>query len=68
MGINISKVKAFRALNGETQEDVSKVLGISKVSYNKKESGKCDFKSEEIGKLSNHWKVSVNSLFDVENI
>lgn len=52
------KVKEFKALRVKhdfSQEDCAKILKISRASFNQKETGKKDFKFDEVINLLQQW-------------
>lgn len=55
----------LRDENNLTQEDVAKILGISKSSYSRKESGKTEFTVSEFNKLLNLFKVKFEDLVNI---
>ena len=57
------KLKAYRALNQKSQGDMAKLLGITIVSYNRKENGKDDFTLQQCKKLADCFGLSIDSLF-----
>lgn len=46
-----------------TQEEVAKIINVSKQSYYLKESGKRDFNLSEAKKLSCYFQMSLDDLF-----
>ena len=62
--MNLAKLRGLRAEHGYTQEEVAKVLGISKVSYGLKEVGKRDFSATEVSKLCKIFNVKSSIFFD----
>lgn len=46
-----------------TQEDMAKKLGISAVSYSKKETGKCEFTLGEFKKIAEITNTDVSYFF-----
>lgn len=51
------KLKALLVLNGYTQKDIAKILGISSQSVFKKIHNKSEFKASEINKLCGCLKI-----------
>lgn len=46
-----------------TQKDLAEKLGISEVSYRKKELGKSDFKSSEMFIIADIFKMNIGDIF-----
>lgn len=63
MSINLSRLKAYRALHRENQKDIAEVLGICLTSYCHKEQGYKEFSGTEIGKMAEHWNIPPGDLF-----
>ncbi len=51
-----------------TQEQMGKLLGISKNNYNLKENGKLDFSLTEVKKILDILKSDYNEIFFEENV
>ena len=49
--------------NGETTEDLSKILGKSRTQTNQKLLGKFDWNITEIEKICSHYKMDYYQLF-----
>lgn len=47
----VNKVKGYRIMAGISQEEMAAALGITRASYNNKETGKQQFKASEMIKL-----------------
>jgi len=58
-------LKAKRILNGLTQEQIAKEIGMNPKSYNMKENGKYKFSLEEAAKISNTLKLSLEEFNDI---
>jgi len=58
-------LKAKRVLNGLTQEQIAKEIGMNPKSYNMKENGKYKFSLEEAAKISNTLKLSLEEFNDI---
>lgn len=58
-------LKAKRVLNGLTQEQIAKEIGINPKSYNMKENGKNKFSLEEAAKISETLKLSLEEFNDI---
>ncbi|MHB9781426.1 helix-turn-helix transcriptional regulator [Streptococcus sp. 10F2] len=43
----MSKLRGYRVMLGYTQEDLGKILGITKQAYSSKETGKTQFNDRE---------------------
>ncbi|HHV42816.1 MAG TPA: helix-turn-helix transcriptional regulator [Clostridiaceae bacterium] len=63
MGVN--RVKVARICKNLTQDEVSKLLGVTISTYNRKELGLVDFKREEVLRLA---KILDLTLQDVNEI
>lgn len=64
----IRKVKEFRILHDYTQEYVAKKLGIITNTYSLKENKLRKFTLKEALLLSELYDVTVNEIFDLEDI
>jgi transcriptional regulator with XRE-family HTH domain len=62
------KLKRLREDNGETQEDIARLLSISRTSISKYESGDREPDIETIKILSKHYRVSVDYIFGLNDI
>ena len=60
--MNVNLLKSKRILHKKTQKEMSVILGISHKAYNFKESGKYDFKMNEVLLLSHALKLSLNDV------
>jgi len=58
-------LKSKRVLNGLTQEQIAKEIGMNPKSYNMKENGKYKFSLEEAAKISNTLKLSLEEFNDI---
>jgi len=63
MGVN--RIKIARIYKNLTQDEVSKLLGVTISTYNRKELGLVDFKREEVLRLA---KILDLTLQDVNEI
>lgn len=63
MGVNLKRIKAYRAYNDMSQQDIAVVLNITKSSYALKEQGVTEFTSSEIGKMAEIFEVDPGDLF-----
>jgi len=63
MGVN--RIKVARICKNLTQDEVSKLLGVTISTYNRKELGLVDFKREEVLRLA---KILDLTLQDVNEI
>ena len=57
-GGNMQALKGQRISNGCTQDDASKLLGISRLSYSKKENRKVPFTISEVDILRKAWNMT----------
>lgn len=58
----IEKIKEIRAKSGMTQEEVAKVIGVSRSTYASIEAGKQELSLEEAQKLVEHFNLSIDFL------
>lgn len=58
-------LKALRAINDLTQENLAVLLDMTVSSYNRKENGKRDFTIKEAIALSSIFEKSVEEIFDI---
>ena len=63
--MNTKALKSKRALYGIHQEEIAKKLGISSVSYSKKETGKVEFKRNEIEEISKILNLSIEEVGEI---
>lgn len=63
MGVN--KIKVARISKNLTQEEISKLLGVTISTYNRKELGLVDFKRGEVLKLSNILDLTLQDVNDI---
>lgn len=59
-------MKQIRQLNGETQEETAKVLGVSTQSYNAYENFKRDTPLEQAVLFSRHFQVDLSDIIFFE--
>lgn len=62
----IKYVKSLRAYHGLSQTEMAEILGLSLVSYNKRETGKIPFTVDELQTMSEYFKVPVENFFKHE--
>ena len=62
--MNIDKQRGLMAENGEKQKDLADVLNVSINTVRLKLKCKNDFKSTEIRKLFEHYRVDANYFFN----
>lgn len=58
-----SKLYALRKSRNLSQEDVAKILGISRVSYGNKERGDNAFTIDEMFELASVFNLSIAEIF-----
>lgn len=58
----MNKIKGYRNMLNETQLDWARMLNISRVSFNKKESGTVPFNDYEKKKIKSH----INSVLEAQ--
>lgn len=61
------KLRRLREEKGETQQDIAKMLKVSRTSISKYESDDREPDIETIKALSKHFNVSVDFIFDLRN-
>ena len=64
----LNKIRGYRNMIGETQDDFAKMLGISRQAYIRKEDGRSKFKDGEKKIIRDHFrkqgiKTSIDDLF-----
>lgn len=62
-GINVARVRAYRALHNKKQQDIADLLNISHTAYSAKEQGLVDFGAAEVGVIANYFKIDPGDLF-----
>lgn len=63
--MNNLKLRGKRVESGLTQEELARKIGISPVSYSRKESGKRDFSCTEISNLARELKLSDKEIIKI---
>lgn len=58
----MNKIKELRELNKETQEELGKLLNVSKATISKYENGSVDVSNDTLIKLANHFNVTTDYL------
>lgn len=53
----------LRKENDLSQEDLAKVLGVTDATYRNKETGKTQFKMDEMFVLANHFSKDIEDIF-----
>lgn len=61
----MNKLKGARVSKGYTQESISKAIGITTNTYNRKELGLVKFTIEEITKISNLLEFTIEQVNDI---
>ena len=62
----MNKLKQLRQQTGDTQEDVAKVIGVTRRGYQKMENEESQIKSDKAQKLAKYFGVSVGYLLGYE--
>lgn len=62
------KLKELRLMNGLTQDELSKKIGISRVNYTRYENGKVRPDYETLIKIADYFDVSLDEIFDRKKI
>lgn len=57
------KIKAYRSLKGDKQEDIAKLIGVGLNTYNFKENGKKPFTLEEAKIIADYFNTTIDALF-----
>ena len=62
----MNRLKQLRQQTGDTQEDVAKVIGVTRRGYQKMENEESQIKSDKAQKLAKYFAVSVGYLLGYE--
>lgn len=62
----MKRLKQLRQKTGDTQEDVAKVIGVTRRGYQKMENEESQIKSDKAQKLAKYFGVSVGYLLGYE--
>lgn len=62
----MNNLKQLRQQTGDTQEDVAKVIGVTRRGYQKMENEESQIKSDKAQKLAKYFGVSVGYLLSYE--
>ncbi|MCT4564997.1 MAG: helix-turn-helix domain-containing protein [Maledivibacter sp.] len=63
--MNSNKLKGLRVGRGYTQEKISKKIGITTKTYNRKELGFVEFNCNEISKIAEILEMSLQSVNEI---
>ena len=63
----MNRLKELRQKKGDTQEDVAKVMGVTRRGYQKWENGESQIKPEKARQLANYFGVNVAYLLGLED-
>ena len=58
----MNRIKELRVQNKETQEELGKIVNLSKATISKYESGELDISNDTLIKLADHYNVSIDYL------
>lgn len=58
-----SKLMVLRKEHNESQSEIAALIGLSLAGYQLKESGKHQFKANEMFKLAKHYKLPMEQIF-----
>ena len=58
-----TNLKMLRVKFGNTQQDMSELLKLSRMQYAKKESGKAKFSLDEAKVLANYFMLPIEDIF-----
>lgn len=61
--MNLTNLKIYRNVYGYTQEDLAKVLGVTKTSYANKETGRRKITLTEAKTMADLFDISIEELF-----
>lgn len=63
----MNKIKELRELKKETQEELGKILNVSKATISKYENGSVEVSNETLIKLANHFEVTTDYLLGIDD-
>ena len=63
----MNRLKELRQKKGDTQEDVAKVMGVTRRGYQKWENGESQIKPEKARQLADYFGVNVAYLLGFED-
>lgn len=63
----MNRLKELRQKKGDTQEDVAKVMGVTRRGYQKWENGESQIKPEKARQLADYFGVNVAYLLGLED-
>lgn len=63
----MNRLKQLRQQTGDTQEDIAKVIGVTRRGYQKMENEESQIKSDKAQKLAKYFGVSVGYLLGYES-
>lgn len=61
-------VRACAGLRGDSQEDIARVLGITRPAVTARLSGRTRWTVAEVEALANHYGVEVSAFFDLSRL
>lgn len=61
----MNRIKELRELNKETQEELGKILNVSKATISKYENGTVDVSIDSLIKIANHYNVSIDYILNL---
>jgi len=61
--LRLYKIKGLMAERDETQDDIAKLLNISRATINSRLKGKSDFKANEVARIAEHYSVPVGYFY-----
>ena len=64
----MNRIKNLRETSNETQEELGKILNVSKATISKYENGTVEMSNDTLIKLANHFNVSTDYLLGRTNI
>lgn len=64
----MNRIKKLRESSNETQEELGKILNVSKATISKYENGTVEMSNDTLIKLANHFNVSTDYILGRTNI
>lgn len=61
--IQTNNLVAYRKLHNLKQEDIARILNMSKTSYSYKETGKQEFRLNEAKTLADYFGTTIDDIF-----
>ena len=64
----LERLSELRVKNSLSQEQVAQIIGVARNTYSSYENGKREMDYDNLIKLANHYKVSLDYLFGRSNV